>query len=182
MTPSIAPPHPRCYRLRVDATSFSAADKAGRYRELGPQLLAMFHGEPDLIANLANATAVIRDCVTAASWTGIYFLRGNQLVLGPFQGKVACVRIALGRGVCGTAARERRTIVVPDVEAFPGHIACDAGSRSEIVVPLINNGRLVGVLDVDSYQPAAFDDVDAEGLGAAAELLGALVWPAPAAQ
>lgn len=164
----------------MEATSFSAADKAGRYRELAPQLLALLSGEPDLIANLANATAVIRDCVAAASWVGVYLLRGNQLVLGPFQGRVACVRIALGRGVCGTAARERRTIVVPDVDAFPGHIACDAGSKSEIVVPLLCAGRLVGVLDVDSYQPAAFDDVDAEGLGAAAELLGALAWPSSA--
>jgi GAF domain-containing protein len=164
----------------VEATSFSApaGDKAGRYRELVPQLLALFSGEPDLVANLANATAVIRDCVTAASWVGVYVLRGNQLVLGPFQGKVACVRIALGRGVCGTAARERKTVVVPDVDAFPGHIACDAGSKSEIVVPLLHNGRLLGVLDVDSYQSAAFDEVDAAGLEAAAELLAALHWPA----
>jgi GAF domain-containing protein len=161
----------------VESSSFSAVDKAGRYQELGPQLLALFHGEPDLVANLANATAVIRDCVTAASWVGIYVLRGSQLVLGPFQGKVACVRIALGRGVCGTAARDRRTLVVPDVDAFPGHIACDAGSRSEIVVPLLHRERLVGVLDVDSYQPAAFDDVDARGLEAAAEILAALRWP-----
>jgi GAF domain-containing protein len=160
----------------VESSSFSAADKAGRYGELGAQLLAIFHGESDLIANLANATAVIRDCVTAASWVGIYVLRGNQLVLGPFQGKVACVRIALGRGVCGVAARDRRTIVVPDVEAFPGHIACDAASRSEIVVPLLARQRLVGVLDVDSHQPAAFDDDDARGLEAAAEILAALDW------
>jgi len=161
----------------VESSSFSAADKAGRYGELGAQLLAVFQGEPDLIANLANATAIIRDCVTAASWVGIYLLRGQQLVLGPFQGKVACVRIALGRGVCGSAARDRRTIVVADVEAFPGHIACDAGSKSEIVVPLLARDRLVGVLDVDSYAPAAFDDVDARGLEAAAEILGALRWP-----
>ena len=164
MTPSIPPPQPGCYRLRVEATSFSAADKAGRYRELSPQLLALFSGEPDLIANLANATAVIRDCVTAASWVGIYLLRGNQLVLGPFQGKVACVRIALGRGVCGTAARERRTLVVPDVDAFPGHIACDSASRSELVVPLVKNGTLLGVIDLDSPSLSRFDEGDREGI------------------
>lgn len=163
----------------MESSSFSAVDKVGRYLELGPQLVAVCHGESDLIANLANATAVIRDCVTAASWVGIYLLRGQQLVLGPFQGKLACTRIVLGRGVCGTAARERRTLVVPDVDAFPGHIACDAGSRSEIVVPLLSrdHGRLLGVLDVDSYQPAAFDDDDARGLEACAEILAALRWP-----
>jgi GAF domain-containing protein len=165
----------------MESASFAATDKAGRYAELAPQLLALFHGEPDLVANLANATAVIRECVTLASWVGVYILHGNQLVLGPFQGKVACVRIALGRGVCGTAARERRTIVVPDVDAFPGHIACDAGSKSEIVVPILARDRLVGVLDVDSYQGAAFDEVDARGLEAAAAILGALAWPATAA-
>jgi L-methionine (R)-S-oxide reductase len=161
----------------VESTSFSATDKAARYAELCPQMLAVFHGESDLVANLANATALIRDCVTAASWVGLYILRGPELVLGPFQGKVACVRIAMGRGVCGTAARERKTIVVPDVDAFPGHIACDAGSKSEIVVPLLYRERLLGVLDVDSYTPAAFDDVDARGLEAAAEILAALQWP-----
>ena len=165
----------------AEATSFAATDKAGRYAELVPQLLAVFQGEPDLVANLANATALIRDCVTAASWVGFYVLRGHQLVLGPFQGKVACVRISLGKGVCGTAARERKTIVVADVDAFPGHIACDAGSRSEIVVPVLSQGRLVAVLDVDSYQPAAFDDADARGLEQAAEILGALVWPSTTA-
>ena len=99
-------------------------------------------------------------------------------MLGPFQGNVACVRIAIGRGVCGTAAAQRRTLIVPDVARFPGHIACDAGSRSEIVVPVIANGQLVAVLDVDSYAPAAFDERDAIGLERVAELLGALAWPA----
>ena len=139
-------------------------------------------GEPDLVANLANAAAALRECVPAASWVGFYIVRGGELVLGPFQGKVACVRIALGRGVCGTAAAERRTVIVPDVEQFPGHIACDAGSRSEIVVPICALGRSGGaarssaVLDLDSYELAAFDDVDAAGLAPIAELLGTLAW------
>ena len=98
-----------------------------------PQLASLVDGEPDLIANLANITAALRACLPVASWVGFYVRRGDELVLGPFQGKVACVRIAFGRGVCGTAAAERRTVIVADVEQFPGHIACDAGSRSEIV-------------------------------------------------
>lgn len=160
----------------MESTSFAALDKAARYRELAPQLAALVEGEPDLIANLANAAAVIRECVTAASWVGFYRTIGDELVLGPFQGKVACVRIALGRGVCGTAASERRTVLVPDVEQFPGHIACDAGSRSEIVVPIVAAGRLVAVLDVDSYQLAAFDEVDARALEGVASMLAGLAW------
>jgi GAF domain-containing protein len=160
----------------MESTSFSTLDKAARYRELGPQLAALVEGEADLIANLANAAAVIRECVTAASWVGFYRLAGDELVLGPFQGKVACVRIALGRGVCGTAAAERRTLVVRDVDAFPGHIACDAGSRSEIVVPIVKDDRVVAVLDVDSYQPAAFDEVDARALEEVAAMLAGLAW------
>src|SRR5688572_7253453 len=156
----------------MESASFSTVDKATRYRELAPQLAALFEGEPDLVANLANAAAVIRECVTAASWVGFYRTIGDELVLGPFQGKVACVRIALGRGVCGTAAAERRTVLVPDVEAFPGHIACDAGSRSEIVVPIVReDGHVVAVLDLDSYRLAAFDEVDAAGLEAVARLV-----------
>ena len=154
----------------------ATADKVTRYRELLPQLAALVDGEPDLIANLANAVAALRECVTAASWIGVYVRRGGELVLGPFQGKVACVRIALGRGVCGTAAVERRTVIVPDVEQFPGHIACDAGSRSEIVVPILRRGELVAVLDLDSYELAAFDDVDAEGLGKVCALAGTFAW------
>ena len=159
-----------------ESVAIGAADKADRYRELLPQLRALVDGEPDLIANLANAAAALRECITAASWIGFYVMRGGELVLGPFQGKVACVRIALGRGVCGTAAAEARTLVVPDVDLFPGHIACDAGSRSEIVVPIVREGRVVAVLDVDSYEPAAFDDVDAAGLAPVCDLLAALSW------
>jgi L-methionine (R)-S-oxide reductase len=161
----------------VESIAFSGSDKPTRYRELLPQLAALFEGEPDLVANLANAAAAIRACVPAASWVGFYVMRGGELVLGPFQGNVACVRIALGRGVCGTAAAERRTVVVPDVEQFPGHIACDAGSRSEIVVPISGRGgALVAVLDLDSHDLAAFDEGDAAGLQPIAELLGTLAW------
>jgi L-methionine (R)-S-oxide reductase len=160
----------------ADSVAFSGGDRTVRYRELVPQLVSLFEGEPDLVANLANATAAIRACVPVASWVGFYVMRGGELVLGPFQGNLACVRIALGRGVCGTAAAERRTIVVPDVERFPGHIACDAGSRSEIVVPVVRRGELVAVLDLDSYELAAFDDRDAAGLAPIAELLGTLAW------
>ncbi|HEX4422580.1 MAG TPA: GAF domain-containing protein [Kofleriaceae bacterium] len=160
----------------MESIALAAVDKAERYRELLPQLRGLVDGEPDLIANLANIGAALRECVPAASWIGFYIARGGELVLGPFQGKVACVRIAYGRGVCGTAASERRTLVVPDVEQFPGHIACDAGSRSEIVVPIVRRGEVVAVLDLDSYELAAFDDTDAAGLAPIAELLGTLAW------
>ena len=151
-------------------------DKGSRYRELAPQLASLFDGEPDLIANLANAAAALKGCIRKASWVGFYVVRGGELVLGPFQGNVACVRIAFGKGVCGFVAQHRRTIVVPDVDQFAGHIACDAGSRSEIVLPIVQNDRLVAVLDVDSYELAAFDDLDAAGLEPIAKLLGTLAW------
>jgi L-methionine (R)-S-oxide reductase len=161
----------------MESLSFDpGADKASRYRDLVPQLAALFEDEPDLVANLANAAAAVKECVAAASWVGFYVRRGDELVLGPFQGKIACVRIALGRGVCGTAAAEARTVLVEDVEQFPGHIACDAGSRSEIVVPVVVADRVVAVLDVDSYDLAAFDAVDAAGLEAVARQLGTLSW------
>jgi L-methionine (R)-S-oxide reductase len=158
----------------MESVALTAAHKAARYRELLPQLAALFEGEPDLVANLANAAAALRECVPTASWIGFYVVKAGELVLGPFQGKVACVRIALGRGVCGTAAAERRTLIVPDVEQFPGHIACDAGSRSEIVVPILCRGGVVAVLDLDSHELAAFDATDAAGLAPIAELLGTL--------
>jgi len=160
----------------MESIALAAADKPARYRELLPQLAGLLEGEPDLIANLANTAAALRECVPAASWIGFYIARGGELVLGPFQGNVACVRIALGRGVCGTAAAQRKTLIVPDVEQFPGHIACDAGSRSEIVVPIVRRGEAVAVLDLDSYDLAAFDDADAAGLAPIAELLGTLAW------
>ena len=145
--------------------------KASAYRELNEQLAALLAGERDGLANSANLAALLYQLLPDLNWAGFYFLRGEELVLGPFQGRVACVRIALGRGVCGTAARERRTIVVPDVHAFPGHIACDGASRSEIVVPLIEGDTLLGVLDLDSPHAARFDQDDALGLTTATELL-----------
>ena len=156
--------------------TLQAEDRAGRYRELLPQLRSLVDGEPDLIANLANLSAALMQGIEAASWVGFYILRGGELVLGPFQGKVACVRIALGRGVCGTAAAERRTLVVADVDAFPGHIACDPDSRSEVVVPIARGDELLGVLDVDSSRPAAFDEVDAAALAEVAALAAELRW------
>ena len=133
----------------------------------------MCEDEPDPIANAANLSALLFNSLAQVNWAGFYFLRGETLVVGPFQGKPACVRIALGRGVCGAAAQRRATIVVPDVHAFPGHIACDSASRSEVVVPLIGE-RLLGVLDIDSPEPGRFDDEDARGLERLAALfLGA---------
>lgn len=115
-------------------------------------------GEPNAVANLANASALLKFSLPDTNWAGFYLFDGKELVLGPFQGLPACIRIPLGRGVCGTAASERRTLVVDDVHAFPGHIACDAASNSEIVVPLIKEGRLLGVLDIDSPLKHRFDD------------------------
>jgi L-methionine (R)-S-oxide reductase len=161
----------------ADSVAFAGTSKRERYAELLPQLASLVDGESDLVANLANITAALRACLPIASWVGFYVTRApNELVLGPFQGNVACVRIAFGRGVCGTAAAERRTIVVEDVDAFPGHIACDAGSKSEIVVPIARGNEVVAVLDVDSYERAAFDAVDAEWLGKVAELAATLRW------
>ncbi len=140
--------------------------KGVHYRELTAQLAALMAGERNGLANAANMTALLYQAIPSLNWVGLYFLQGGELVLGPFQGKVACTRIAIGRGVCGAAAERRETIVVPDVHAFPGHIACDAASQSEIVLPLLQDGRLLGVLDLDSPQLARFDQEDAIGLNA----------------
>ena len=145
--------------------------KAAAYRELQQQLAALFAGERNGLANAANMSALLYEALPDLNWAGFYLLQERELVLGPFQGKVACVRIALGRGVCGTAAQRRETLIVSDVNAFPGHIACDAASRSEIVVPMIKGGRLLGVLDIDSPQLARFDQEDGTGLTAAVALL-----------
>jgi L-methionine (R)-S-oxide reductase len=134
------------------------------YRDVAASLEALLHGEADALANLANASALLTQALDRINWCGFYLLRGEELVLGPFQGKTACVRIAVGRGVCGTAAARHETLVVPDVHVFPGHIACDADSRSEIVVPILEDGRLRGVLDVDSPEVARFDEEDRVGL------------------
>ena len=160
----------------AETIELSATEKTARYRELLPQLASLVDGEPDLVANLANLAAALRQGIEAATWVGFYRNHGSELVLGPFQGKVACVRIAMGRGVCGTAAAERRTVIVPDVEAFPGHIACDPASRSEIVVPVLRGGELLAVIDVDSDRLAAFDEVDAAALVEVARLAASLEW------
>jgi GAF domain-containing protein len=149
----------------------STHNKAEIYRDLIGQLSGLFAGERNGLANTANMSALLYEALPNLNWVGFYLLQEGELVLGPFQGKVACVRIALGRGVCGTAAERRETIVVPDVHAFPGHIACDAASRSEIVVPLLHRGQLLGVLDLDSPQLARFDQEDATGLNAAVDVL-----------
>lgn len=145
--------------------------KAVLYRDLSSSLAALLEGETDALANLANASALLSGALDRINWCGFYLLRGEELVLGPFQGKAACVRIGLGKGVCGTAAARRETLVVPDVHEFPGHIACDAASRSEIVVPILESGRLRGVLDVDAPEAARFDDEDRAGLEAFVETL-----------
>ena len=140
------------------------------YRELALMADGLFRGERDPIANAANLAALLFMGLADLNWAGFYFLRGSILVLGPFQGKPACVRIELGKGVCGSAAAQRKVLIVPDVEAFPGHIACDIASRSELVVPLLQDGRLTGVLDLDSPSRARFDDEDAKGIEALAAL------------
>jgi L-methionine (R)-S-oxide reductase len=145
--------------------------KSGTYREIGVQLKGLFADERNALANTANMCALLYQMLPDVNWVGFYFLQGGELVLGPFQGKVACVRIPLGRGVCGTAAQRREILVVPDVNEFPGHIACDAESRSEIVLPLVQDGRLLGVLDLDSPKLSRFDHEDREGLEAAVNVL-----------
>ena len=139
------------------------ANKQEFYRELALQLSGLLTGERDSIANAANTAALLYHALPDVNWVGFYLLKEGELVLGPFQGKPACVRIALGRGVCGTAAGARRSVVVPDVHAFSGHIACDTASRSELVVPLISGEALVGVLDLDSPSPERFDEDDRAG-------------------
>ncbi|HEY6622132.1 MAG TPA: GAF domain-containing protein [Steroidobacteraceae bacterium] len=135
------------------------------------QLSGLFSGERNGMANAANMCALLHQMLPDVNWVGFYFLQEGELVLGPFQGKVACVRIPLGRGVCGTAAARREILVVPDVNEFPGHIACDGASRSEIVLPLVQSGRLLGVLDLDSPNLSRFDHEDRDGLRAAVNLL-----------
>ncbi|MGO9242116.1 MAG: GAF domain-containing protein [Bryobacteraceae bacterium] len=139
------------------------AGKREFYQALCEQLASLLAGERDLIANAANTAALLYHALPEVNWAGFYFLRGDELVLGPFQGPPACVRIAVGKGVCGTAAQSGRTQLVPDVHLFPGHIACDAASRSELVVPLVKGDTLLGVLDLDSPREGRFDELDSEG-------------------
>jgi L-methionine (R)-S-oxide reductase len=144
--------------------------KSALYAELVEQANALFEGEHDFIANAANLSALLFHSLPDLNWAGFYLLKEEGLVLGPFQGKPACVRIAMGKGVCGTAAQQRKTVVVPDVEKFPGHIACDSASRSEIVVPLVRFDRVIGVLDLDSPNLSRFDEEDRRGLEALADI------------
>ncbi|MBX6353335.1 MAG: GAF domain-containing protein [Thermoflavifilum sp.] len=156
--------------------AISAATKAEFYEALGNQLRHLMDGEPSPLANLSNASALLYAHLTDINWAGFYLWSDADqcLILGPFQGKPACIRIPAGKGVCGTAWSRGETVVVPDVHQFPGHIACDPASRSEIVVPLRTaEGRAVGVLDIDSPQTGRFDDEDARGLEAFARVLGA---------
>src|SRR5512141_112975 len=146
--------------------SVPAASKSESLSGLLAQARALLEGERDATANAANLASLVFHALPGLNWAGFYWMKGGELVLGPFQGKPACVRIALGRGVCGTAARDRRTIVVPDVNAFPGHIACDSASRGELVVPVAHRGRVIGVLDLDSPRAARFTDEDARGVEA----------------
>lgn len=147
------------------------ADKQKSYKLLAEQLHHLLEGERDWLANMANASALLWMQLEEINWSGFYLWKEEQLVLGPFQGKPACVRIKLGKGVCGTAAAERKTQLVQDVNQFPGHIACDAASRSEVVVPIIVNDQLVGVLDIDSPHVARFDEEDQAGLELFVEVL-----------
>jgi len=154
-----------------DFSPSTHADKAELYAALLSAAQAITSGEPDIIANMANVSALIWQYLPDLNWSGFYRLVGSELVLGPFQGKPACIRIAIGAGVCGAAAASRETQLVEDVHAFPGHIACDAASRSELVVPIVHDGALIGVLDLDSPSPARFDAEDAAGCEALVRLL-----------
>ena len=155
----------------ADTRGPDAADKARHYRELYCALDALTVGEPDAIANMANAAALLWEYLPELNWAGFYRLLDGELVLGPFQGKAACIRIALGAGVCGTAAATCEAQCVPDVHAFPGHIACDAASASELVVPVVHDERLIAVIDLDSPRLARFDAADVAGVGEIATLL-----------
>ncbi|HRN61591.1 MAG TPA: GAF domain-containing protein [Luteimonas sp.] len=152
------------------SASSLSGDKAQQYTQLAEQARALLHGEHDRIANAANLAALVYHALPRLNWVGFYFFDGAELVVGPFQGLPACVRIPLDKGVCGAAARSRTTQRVEDVHAFPGHIACDAASRSELVVPLVREGALLGVFDLDSPDPARFDVTDQEGLEAIARI------------
>lgn len=152
------------------AQAIASSDKAGFYRELTSQLEGLLAGESDPIANAANTSALLFQMMPDLNWAGFYIMRDGELVLGPFQGKPACVRIPVGRGVCGAAVARRQSMLVEDVHAFPGHIACDAASRSELVVPLLRDGEVIGVIDLDSPHPSRFDTADQAGIERIAEI------------
>jgi len=149
--------------MAEDLSINTSTDKVEQYTTLIPQIEALLYGEPDLVANMANVAAALKEQFKWF-WVGFYLVKQNELVLGPFQGPVACTRIGLGKGVCGSAWQQAKTLVVPDVEAFPGHIACSSLSRSEIVVPVFKDGDVVAVLDVDSELLDQFNETDAQYL------------------
>jgi L-methionine (R)-S-oxide reductase len=149
--------------MAEDLNILHTTDKAAQYQSLLPQIEALITGEPDLTANLANIAAALKEQFKWF-WVGFYLVKNNELVLGPFQGPVACTRISLGRGVCGASWQQQKTLIVPDVEAFPGHIACSSLSKSEIVVPLFKGAQVIGVLDVDSEELDQFDEIDQQYL------------------
>lgn len=150
--------------MEYTSKRYEFRNKDADYASLAEELVGLLTGERDFIANAANTAALLFDALPDINWAGFYFLRDGELVVGPFQGKPACVRIPLGKGVCGTAAANRKTVVVRDVHEFPGHIACDAASQSEIVVPLLRDDELLGVLDIDSPSVGRFDDADRRGI------------------
>ena len=148
-----------------------------KYRLLNSQLKSLLTKEDNLISNLSNLTAAIKDTFEKVSWVGFYLFDGQKLFLGPFQGKVACTNIEIGKGVCGTSAVKRETVIVPDVDKFPGHIACDSNSKSEIVIPLLQNSRLLGVLDLDSHDYNSFGKTDKEYLEEICKFLSEEIFP-----
>jgi GAF domain-containing protein len=158
----------------MQVSTLAASAKFAFYQEICEQLHDLLENERNVVANAANAVALLKQRLPDVNWVGFYFVEGDDLVLGPFQGQVACTRIPFGKGVCGKAAAEARTIIVPDVSKFTGHIACDSASRSEIVVPLLTWGKLSGVLDVDSASLDRFDEDDQEGLESVASVFMSL--------
>jgi L-methionine (R)-S-oxide reductase len=156
---------------RMYAFAIDSASKSELYRDLAAALDSLTADEPDPVANMANVSALLMEYLPDLNWAGFYRNIGDELVLGPFQGKAACIRIPFGKGVCGAAASTRETQLVEDVHAFPGHIACDAASRSELVVPIVHQGALIGVLDLDSPSPSRFDAGDAAGCEALMAIL-----------
>lgn len=146
----------------MEEIKIASASKQEQYEELIPQIVALVSDEPNSIANMSNIVASLKQTFDYYSWVGFYLFDkdSNELVLGPFQGKIACTRIGIGKGVCGTSFQQKETIIVPDVDQFPGHIFCDGGSKSEIVVPIFHHSEIIGVLDVDSYSYNSFDETD----------------------
>ena len=154
-----------------EVSSIYPENKAELYRLLIEQLKALLEGETNVIPNLSNASALLNGALKDINWVGFYLLKDNELLLGPFQGKPACIHIPIGKGVCGSAIAQNKTQLIKDVHSFPGHIACDSATNSEIVIPLRDGNQLVGVLDIDSPLPARFDEEDQEGLEAFARVL-----------